>query len=145
MDLIDLCQKIRDYINAPVYINSGYRCPYYNQVVGGVFNSYHVQGLAADIRAEMGARALFDFIREMYSSGLIPELSFCYLYQKKNFTFAGIVAENKIKYRIEPATNIDELAKVRVYRDGDAVGVEALSSLGNTVVTGTITLYHRAV
>ena len=88
--LIELCQKIRDYINAPVRVNSGYRCPYYNQVVGGVFNSYHTQGLAADISAEMGARALFEFIREMYASGLIPELSFCFLYTKKNFVHIDI-------------------------------------------------------
>lgn len=88
--LIDLCQKIRDYINAPIYISSGYRCAYYNQVVGGVYNSYHTQGLAADLVTEMGARALFDFIKEMYSCDLIPELSFCYLYTKKNFVHVDI-------------------------------------------------------
>lgn len=35
--------------NARVYITSGYRCPELNKAVGGVSNSQHLQGLAADI------------------------------------------------------------------------------------------------
>lgn len=88
--LIELCQKIRDYVNIPIRINSGWRCKYYNQVCGGVFNSYHVQGLAADLSCDMGALALYDAIKEMYSCGLIPELSFCYLYTAKNFVHVDV-------------------------------------------------------
>lgn len=44
-----LLQKIRDHFNAPVHINSAYRTPAYNAKVGGVSNSYHVKGMAADI------------------------------------------------------------------------------------------------
>lgn len=32
-------------------VNSGYRCPKHNAEVGGVPNSFHVQGCAADIDA----------------------------------------------------------------------------------------------
>lgn len=88
--VIDLCQKIRDYVGLPVFVNSAYRCEVHNKRIGGVKNSYHTQGLAADITCCIGAPALFEAIHEMYSLGLVPELSFCYLYHKKNFVHVDI-------------------------------------------------------
>ena len=44
--------ELRNILERPVYINSGYRCFKYNQKVGGVPNSYHRIGLAADIKVE---------------------------------------------------------------------------------------------
>ena len=61
------------------------------------------------------------------------------LQQKLNFKFAGIVAENQIKYTIEPATRLSSLDQVKVLVDGKAVEIEKLSSLDNNVVTGVIT------
>ena len=40
---------IREYMDEPIYINSGYRCPLLNKAVGGVAGSQHVLGQAADI------------------------------------------------------------------------------------------------
>ena len=42
-------QAIRDYSNAPIQINSAYRCPSHNKAIGGVSNSQHTLGKAADI------------------------------------------------------------------------------------------------
>lgn len=47
---LEVLQPLRDYVGAPVHINSGYRCPELNMVVGGVKNSQHCRGEAADIR-----------------------------------------------------------------------------------------------
>lgn len=47
--LVDLLDAIRERLGVPVYITSGYRCEAHNEEVGGVRNSYHTQGLAADI------------------------------------------------------------------------------------------------
>ena len=47
--LVDLLHKIRDHFGVAVTINSGYRTPSYNKKVGGVSNSQHVKGTAADI------------------------------------------------------------------------------------------------
>ena len=47
--LVDLLQKIRDHFGVAVTINSGYRTSSYNKKVGGVSNSQHVKGTAADI------------------------------------------------------------------------------------------------
>ena len=61
------------------------------------------------------------------------------LTQKKNFKFAAIVAENQIKYNIEPAARIASLDDVAVKVDGQLVAIEKLSSLNNNVITGVIT------
>ena len=61
------------------------------------------------------------------------------LEQKMNFKFAGIVAENQIKYTVEPAVRLTSLDQVSVVVNGQPVAVEKLSSLNNNVVTGVIT------
>ena len=45
-------QPLRDTLGAPVYINSGYRSKRLNARVGGVPNSRHLQGRAADIHCD---------------------------------------------------------------------------------------------
>ena len=47
--LVDYLEKIRAHFGKPVRITSGYRSPAYNAKVGGVKNSYHMKGMAADI------------------------------------------------------------------------------------------------
>lgn len=49
MELVKILQNIRDNFNQPVTVTSGYRCPTHNKAVGGVSNSYHTKGQAADI------------------------------------------------------------------------------------------------
>ena len=48
-ELVEKLQIIRSYFGVPVSINSGYRTPSHNAFVGGVKNSNHVLGKAADI------------------------------------------------------------------------------------------------
>ena len=50
--LVGYLQQIRDHFGVPVHINSGYRCVSHNAAVGGATGSYHVKGMAADIRVE---------------------------------------------------------------------------------------------
>lgn len=53
--LIDLLEQLRENIGGlPLHVNSGYRCPYHNSQVGGVPNSQHVLGTAADIATPAG-------------------------------------------------------------------------------------------
>jgi hypothetical protein len=42
-------QPLRDIYQKPMKVNSGYRCPVLNEIVGGVPSSQHVKGEAADI------------------------------------------------------------------------------------------------
>ncbi len=41
-------QPLRDYLGCPVIVTSGYRCYKLNEKVGGVRNSQHLKGEAAD-------------------------------------------------------------------------------------------------
>ena len=45
-----ILEPLREACGHPLIITSGYRCPQLNSAVGGVKNSYHLLGLAADIR-----------------------------------------------------------------------------------------------
>lgn len=51
-DLLTRLNHLRNIINKPIYINSGYRCKEENQRVGGVPDSYHLLGMAADIQVK---------------------------------------------------------------------------------------------
>jgi len=48
--LVSKLQELRDIINKPIIITSGYRCPSYNKKIGGYVNSPHLLGEAADIQ-----------------------------------------------------------------------------------------------
>ena len=48
--LIELLEELREITGGePLYINSGYRCPVHNASCGGVSNSQHTKGTAADV------------------------------------------------------------------------------------------------
>ena len=69
-NLQELCvfvlQPLRDTLGAPVYINSGYRSKRLNARVGGVLNSRHLQGKAADIHCDNldYAKVIFDILKQ---------------------------------------------------------------------------------
>lgn len=48
-ELVEVLQKIRDHFDKPIIITSAYRNAAYNRKIGGVSNSQHVKGTAADI------------------------------------------------------------------------------------------------
>lgn len=50
--LIEVLQRLRDVLGVKITVTSGRRCAAHNAAVGGAKNSQHLQGLAADIRAE---------------------------------------------------------------------------------------------
>lgn len=59
----NVLQPLRDREGLPVKITSGYRCPALNKAVGGVTNSQHTRGQAADIKIEgVSPRQIFDHI-----------------------------------------------------------------------------------
>lgn len=51
--LVDnVLDPVRDMVNTPIIITSGYRCPRVNRLVGGVDNSQHMSGCAADFHVQ---------------------------------------------------------------------------------------------
>lgn len=49
---LDMLQKLRDLLGIPLLITSAYRSPEHNARVGGAKNSYHMKGVAFDVRME---------------------------------------------------------------------------------------------
>ena len=71
---------IREHWGLPIRVTSGYRCPELNEEVGGVEDSYHMDGCAADISTLDPSRnmELMALIRTMHLMGII-RLTECYL------------------------------------------------------------------
>ncbi len=44
--------ELRNTLERPMYVTSGYRCFEHNQKVGRIVNSYHCIGLAAEIKVK---------------------------------------------------------------------------------------------
>ena len=49
---LEALQPLRDYVGAPIHINSGYRCKALNEALDGVKGSQDLTGQAADIHVE---------------------------------------------------------------------------------------------
>ncbi len=67
-------QVLRDYIGKPIHINSGYRSIEHNRRIGGVPNSYHTKGMAADIAVKgYTSKRLAKVIRKLMNEGKITK------------------------------------------------------------------------
>ena len=100
--IIDIAQKIRDKAGVPIHINSGYRCPAHNKKVGGVANSKHTLGKAADLSCTIGAINLFVLICDMKTRGELPDLDYAILYIKKNFVHVDCGGTRSKFFEIRP-------------------------------------------
>jgi hypothetical protein len=83
-DLVEALEQIRRKAGAVIHITSGYRPPAYNASVGGVPNSQHLDGLAADISSDaLSAKALCaiaeEVIRDSGGVGYYPRHGFVHV------------------------------------------------------------------
>ena len=66
-ELVKVLEDVRAHFNAPVIITSGYRTPEYNAKIGGVKNSQHTKGTAADIRVKgVPASKVQEYLKHKY-------------------------------------------------------------------------------
>ena len=59
---VDELERMRVQLGRPMNITSGCRCPEHNAAVGGVPNSAHIRGTAADIAVQGGSNR-FEFVQ----------------------------------------------------------------------------------
>ena len=52
----EVLNPVREKLGMPIVVNSGYRCEKHNKDVGGVRNSQHLRGEAADIHCQDNER-----------------------------------------------------------------------------------------
>ena len=50
--VLEVLQPLRDALGEPMEVNSGYRCPELNRLVGGTATSQHLKGEAADVACD---------------------------------------------------------------------------------------------
>lgn len=64
-----ILDPLRRLYQKPIVITSGYRCEKLNKAIGGVPNSWHTKGNAADIRIEndMAAKEIFNILKSIPS------------------------------------------------------------------------------
>lgn len=67
---------VRAHMGKPILVNSGYRCKRLNETVGGVQNSMHTKGLAADFRTgdKEDINIMFEFLKKNQKEFKIIEL-----------------------------------------------------------------------
>ena len=69
LELVENLQIIRDHIDAPVRVISGYRTPKYNRKIDGARKSQHMKARAADLKVRgVSAKELHEIV-----TGLIKE------------------------------------------------------------------------
>lgn len=73
-ELAKALQIIRNELRVPMSITSGYRSPAHNTVIGGAQNSMHMQGVAADFKAEgMSPTIVAAIIERLIKENKIPQ------------------------------------------------------------------------
>ena len=74
IDLAEQLQILRDYVDKPIQINSGYRSPEYNKKIGGASRSMHKEGKAGDIVIKgMTPGEVYNTIEKLISQGEMTE------------------------------------------------------------------------
>ena len=81
----NLLEKLRVLNGAqPLLLSSGYRCPRLNKAIGGVKNSQHIQGQAADVDfgSKKANKEFFDRIRksDIVFDQLLNEFGFSWVH-----------------------------------------------------------------
>lgn len=74
----------RERLGHPIVVNSGFRCPKHNAEVGGVPNSQHMKGEAADIRCDDNRRLKQIIIDNGRYDQLIDYGTFLHVSWKRN-------------------------------------------------------------
>ena len=88
--LVDnVLDPIRDRLCTPVIITSGYRCPKVNRLVGGVNNSQHMSGCAADFHVRgFNPLMMYEVFSDIYNTMEFDQLIF---YRSKNIIHVSYV------------------------------------------------------
>jgi len=80
---VNLLQPLRDALG-PIYISSGWRCPELNTLVGGVSDSWHLLGEAADC--------------EFYRNGIMSNQEIMDAVKANNLPFDQMIDEAFLKW-----------------------------------------------
>lgn len=119
-ELVEILQKVRDHFGAAVTVNSGFRCPVHNANVGGASKtSYHMKGMAADIKIKgVHPVRIARYVESLNFNGRIG----CYTYDEKNSGFVHIDTRGR---------------KSRAYYTEDNVKYDTVDTLSPVIKKGS--------
>ena len=97
--LVDrVLDPLREAWGSPIIVTSGYRCEELNKRVGGVKTSYHLRGMAADIRPKNGfLYELYSFVERMFVDNKMP-ITECYIDHRKGYIHIAYDVEDSNKW-----------------------------------------------
>ena len=89
----DILEPLRQYLGGiPIIVDSGFRSPAVNESVGGVSNSQHLLGQAADIHCiTLTAFELYKAIDKLVLEGQL-DIGQCILYTKSHFVHVSLLS-----------------------------------------------------
>jgi len=121
LDFVAVLDRIRERLNEPMHVNSGFRTEAHNKKVGGVGDSAHTRGWAADIAcpdteymkrlcsiaSQEGIKRMFQyhtkagnyFVHMDMDSGK-PDASGCFLYDSKLDKMIYFKGEHIVPYNV---------------------------------------------
>ena len=85
----DILEPLRGKIGSPIIIDSAFRSAAVNRAVGGVSNSQHLLGQAADIQCSLDIIFLYHTIADMVAKGII-NVGQCILYRNSKFVHVSL-------------------------------------------------------
>ena len=80
----EVLEPVRERLGRPIIVNSGYRCPIHNAAVGGVANSQHLRGEAADLHCYDNRRLARIIVEQGRYDQLIIYPTFVHVSYKRN-------------------------------------------------------------
>lgn len=84
-------QILRDYLDAPIKINSAYRCVEHNKSIGGSVNSQHLLGKASDVVVSgYTPDEVFDIVQNLRRNPMLEGVIFQGLGRYNTFTHLDI-------------------------------------------------------
>ena len=96
LELLTKCvlDPLREAWGSPIIVTSGYRCEELNKHVGGVKTSYHLRGMAADIRPKNGlVDKLYALVEHLYVTRRMG-ITECYIDRTKGYIHIAYDAED---------------------------------------------------
>ena len=85
----DILEPLRDKIGKPIIIDSAFRSAAVNRAVGGVSNSQHILGQAADIYSSVQISWLWNALKSLVHNGSL-NLGQCIWYRNKHFIHVSL-------------------------------------------------------
>lgn len=99
VSLVDnVLDPIREYVKEPVHINSGYRCPALNGLVGGKEDSQHLIGCAADF--SVGSMTARDYKELAYWCADNLDFDQLIVYAKRKFIHVSYVSPESNRHEV---------------------------------------------